>query len=58
MMILLRTFSLVYFQYLCWLELLAFAYLLILSGLKVKKLFEKRFQNKHFNDVSKIHSDY
>ena len=57
-MILLKTFSLVYFQYLCLLELLAFAHLLILSGLKVKKLFEKRFENKHFNDVSKIHVNY
>ena len=36
-MILLKTFLLVYFQYLCLLELFAFAYLLILSGLKVKK---------------------
>ena len=31
-----KTFLLVYFQYLCLLELLAFAYSLILSGLKVK----------------------
>ena len=23
-----------------------------------KKLFKKRFENKHFNDVSKIHGDY
>ena len=23
-----------------------------------KKLFKKRFENKHFNDVSKIHDDY
>ena len=36
MMILLKTFLLVYFQYLCLLYLFAFAYLLILSGLKVK----------------------
>ena len=57
-MILLKTSSLVYFQYFCLLELLAFAHLLILSGLKVKKLFEKRFENKHFNDVSKIHVNY
>ena len=26
--------------------------------IKSKKLFEKRFENKHFNDVSKIHGDY
>ena len=26
--------------------------------IKVKKLFEKRFENKHFNDVSEIHGDY
>ena len=57
-MILLRTFSLVYFQYLCLLELLAFAYLLFFKWIKGKKLFEKRFENKHFNDVSKINSDY
>ena len=35
-MILLKTFSLVYFQYLCLLELFVLAYLLMLSGLKVK----------------------
>ena len=35
-MILLQTFLLDYFQYLCLLELFVFAYLLILSGLKVK----------------------
>ena len=35
-MILLQAFLLDYFQYLCLLELLAFAYLLILSVLKVK----------------------
>ena len=40
-MILLRTFLLVYFKYLCLLELLAFAYLLILSGLKVKNYLKK-----------------
>ena len=58
MMILLRIFSLVCFQYLCLLELLAFAYLLILSVLKVKKVFKKRSENKHFNDISKMHGDY
>ena len=26
--------------------------------IKDKKLFEKKFENKHFNDVSKIHGDY
>ena len=26
--------------------------------IKGKKLFKKRFENKHFNDVSKIHGDY
>ena len=25
---------------------------------KGKKLFKKRFENKHFNDVSNIHDDY
>ena len=58
MMILLRIFSLVYFQYLCLLEILAFAYFLILSVLKVKNYLKKRFENKHFNDVTKIHGDY
>ena len=42
MMVLLRTCSLVYFQYLCLLELFAFAYLLILSGLKVKNYLKKK----------------
>ena len=26
--------------------------------IKGKKLFKKRFENKRFNDVNKIHSDY
>ena len=26
--------------------------------IKGKKLFKKRFENKHSNDVSKIHGDY
>ena len=36
MIILQQTFLLDYFQYLCFLELFSFAYLLILSGLNVK----------------------
>ena len=32
-----------------------FAYFKWIKG---KKLFKKRFENKHFNDVSKIHDDY
>ena len=32
-----------------------FAYFKCIKG---KKLFGKRFENKHFNDVSKIHGDY
>ena len=32
-----------------------FAYFKWIKG---KKLFKKRFEKKHFNDVSKIHSDY
>ena len=36
-----ETFSLVYFQHLCLLELLGFAYLLIISGLKVKIYLKK-----------------
>ena len=32
-----------------------FAYFKWIKG---KKLFEKRFENKHFIDVSKIHGDY
>ena len=43
-MILLKIFSLVYFQCLCLPELLAFAYLLILSGLKVKNHFKKNLK--------------
>ena len=46
MMIQLKIFSLIYFQYLCLLELLAFAYLLILSGLKVKNYLRKS-KNKY-----------
>ena len=26
--------------------------------IKGKRLFKKRFENKYFNDVSKIHGDY
>ena len=32
-----------------------FAYFKWIKG---KKLFDKIFKNKHFNDASKIHSDY
>ena len=32
-----------------------FAYFKWIKG---KRLFEKRFENKPFNDVSKIHGDY
>ena len=32
-----------------------FAYFKWIKG---KKLFKKYFENKHFNDVSKIHGDY
>ena len=32
-----------------------FAYFKWIKG---KNLFEKRFKNKHFNDVSEIHVDY
>ena len=35
--------------------LCVFAYF---KGIKGEKLFKKRFENKHFNDVSKIHGDY
>ena len=42
--ILRKTFLLVYFQYLCLLEFLAFAYLVILSVLKVKNYFEKNLK--------------
>ena len=41
-MILLQAFLLDYFQYLCLLGLLAFAYLLILSGLQVKNYLKKK----------------
>ena len=36
-----KNIFIVYFQYLCLLELLAFAYLLILSGLKVKNYLKE-----------------
>ena len=36
-------FLLVYFQWLCLLELFVFACLLILSSLKVKKLFKNKY---------------
>ena len=39
--VLLKIFLLVYFQYLCLLELLVYAYSLILSGLKVKNYLKK-----------------
>ena len=35
--------------------LCVFAYFKCIKG---KKFFEKRFENKHFNDASKIHGDY
>ena len=45
-MIVLKTFLLACFQYLC-LELLAFAYLLILTVLKVKIYLKKESKNKY-----------
>ena len=46
-------FSVLMFTGITW--FCVFAYFKWIKG---KKLFEKRFENKHFNDVSKIHGDY
>ena len=58
-MILLRIFSLVYFQYkyLSFAGITCFCVFAYFKWIKGKKLFKKRFENKHCNDVSKIHGD-
>ena len=35
-----------------------FCVFVFFKWIKGKKLFEKRFENKHFNNISKIHGDY
>ena len=37
---------------------IVFCVFAFLKWIKGKKLFEKRFGHKHFNDVSEIHGDY
>ena len=37
---------------------IGFCVLAYFKWIKGKNLFEKRFENKHFNDVSEIHGDY
>ena len=46
-------FSLVMF-----IGIICFCVFAYFKWIKGKKLFERRFENKHFNDVSKIHDDY
>ena len=46
------------FSVLMFIGIVCFCVLAYFKWIKGKKLFEKRFENKHFNDVSKIHGDY
>ena len=46
------------FSVLMFTGLVCFCVFAYFKWIKGKKLFEKRFENKHFNDVSKIHGDY
>ena len=46
------------FSVLTFIGITCFCVFAYFKRIKGKKLFEKRFENKHFNDVSKIHCDY
>ena len=46
------------FSVLMFIGIICFCVFVYFKWIKGKKLFEKRFENKHFNDVSKIHRDY
>ena len=46
------------FSVLLFIGIVCFCVFAYFKWIKGKKLFEKRFENKHFNDVSKIHGDY
>ena len=51
-------FIVFFFSVLMFTGITCFSVFAYFKWIKGKKLFEKRFQNKHFNDVSKIHGDY
>ena len=46
------------FLVLMFIGIICFCVFVYFKWIKGKKLFEKRFKNKHFNDVSEIHGDY
>ena len=46
------------FSVLLFIGFICFCVFAYFKWIKGKKLFEKKFENKHFNDVSKIHGDY
>ena len=46
------------FSVLMFAGIICFCVFAYFKWIKGKKLFKKRFENKHFNDVSKIHGDY
>ena len=46
------------FSVLVFIGIICFCVFAYFKWIKGEKLFEKRFENKHFNDVSKIHGDY
>ena len=46
------------FSLLMFIGIICFCVFAYFKWIKGKKLFEKTFENKHFNNVSKIHSDY
>ena len=46
------------FSLLMFIGIICFCVFAYFKWIKGKKLFEKRFENKYFNDISKIHGDY
>ena len=46
------------FSVLVFIGIICFCVFAYFKWIKGEKLFKKRFENKHFNDVSKIHGDY
>ena len=46
------------FSVLMFIGVICFCVFAYFKWIKGKRLFKKRFENKHFNNVNKIHGDY
>ena len=46
------------FSVLMFIGIICFCVFAYFKWIKGKRLFKKRFENKHFNNVNKIHGDY